>query len=65
MKIDIELCRSWVDYCERGHGELCEEPNAETGSTTAKTPQDLILIDVKRMCLCYAEHPVRYVALNY
>ena len=65
MKVDIELCRSWVDYCERGHGELCEEPNAETGSTTAKTPQDLILIDVNRMCLCYAEHPVRYVALSY
>ena len=29
------------------------------------TPQDLILIDVKHMCLCYAEHPVRYVALSY
>ena len=65
IKIDIELCRSWVDYCEREHGELCEEPNAETGSYTTKTPQDLILIDVKRMCLCYAEHPVRYVALSY
>ena len=65
MKIDIELCRSWVGYCEQEHGELCEELDAETGSTTAKTPQDLILIDVKRMCLRYAEHPVRYVALSY
>ena len=61
-KIDLGLPRSWIRICEREHGTLCEESNTETTSTS---PQDLILIDVKRMCLCYPSQQPRYVALSY
>lgn len=61
-KLDMELPQSWISHCEREHKELCEKTEAKTLQTA---PQDLVLIDVKRLCLCYPPQIPRYVALSY
>ena len=64
-KVDMDLPRHWLDYCEHEHGELCEAPSAQFGSPPLAEPQDLLAIDVKRQCISYLLPASRYVALSY
>lgn len=55
-KIDPDLVRDWLSYCERNH-EACVQRHSSTGST-------LLLIDVQRRCLV-STNAARYFALSY
>lgn len=60
---DVNMARLWLRTCEEDHGELCS--NRDGDSKGAATPRDMLVIDVKELCLC--DYPVgaRYIALSY
>jgi len=64
-KVDVDLPRRWLSYCEREHREFCETPSLMFDSPPIPEPQDLLVIDVRRQCICHLPQGSRYVALSY
>ncbi|KAH8686273.1 heterokaryon incompatibility protein-domain-containing protein [Ilyonectria robusta] len=66
-KIDMELCRKWVDHCRNKHGDTCNKPK---WSKTLQRPTgtDFRLIDVLKMAIVEPNKMTTqysYAALSY
>ncbi|KAH7009670.1 heterokaryon incompatibility protein-domain-containing protein [Ilyonectria destructans] len=66
-KIDMELCRKWVDHCRRKHGDTCNKPE---WSKTLQSPTgtEFRLIDVLKMVIVEPNKKTTeysYAALSY
>lgn len=64
-RVDLKLLRFWLSYCEIVHGRRCEFPNFTGDGHLNQKPQGILVIDVKRLCLCHLPQESRYVALSY
>lgn len=64
-KLDMELARNWLRCCEREHGELCENPSSTMMNDRSTQPRSLMVVDVKRLCICRLPPGSRYVCLSY
>jgi Heterokaryon incompatibility protein (HET) len=65
-RANIRLAREWLDLCKSEHGEICECPAIELkDAISPASPKDLLVIDVRRMCLFQMPEGSRYLALSY
>ena len=65
-KGDIELVKKWLHICEFQHAQKCEVPAAHPEiASPDPAPENLLVIDVQHMQLCYLPAGKRYVALSY
>jgi hypothetical protein len=57
--IDFALLRSWLQYCEKHHGDSCAIPRLPAPD------HDIYLVDVEENCLVLAGSNSSYIALSY
>jgi hypothetical protein len=63
---NVSLAKRWIMECESGHQQLCESQSLDMKDTHPMArPEDLLTIDVQRMCLVPLPNCSRYIALSY
>ena len=65
-RVNLCMARDWRRVCEDQHERKCEFPALEIeDSVSTASPQELPVIDGRRMCLRRLPEGSRYIALSY
>lgn len=64
-RADPGLLREWLKCCERDHGARCRSPLSHGTNDENAGLKGLLVIDVRRECICHLPEGARYVALSY
>jgi len=70
-KSNLSIIKEWYSSCLENHGTCCEGSRIQEGLNSAEfdhseaTGEDILLVDVRKMCVVRAETDTRYLAASY